>query len=506
MEYLIEVAKILTKRRIARIEILDENALKNNSSLFAKFYEALITERINNDEDAADLLYGDKTKRGDSKYRKLKSRFQRRLYNTLFFIDMNSSTASSKEQANFHCNKEWAMIEIMLAYQAHKAALRQAKRTLTTALKFHLTDVVVKCTRILCENATREENTKEFEQYRALAEEYVPKLTAEIQAEHLYQQACLIYSAAHFEPENAERLNKLMDQIILLSKEIFSPTVHDFMYRVWALNLEIAREYDDLLSVCDQAVNFMQKHRDFFTAQDISFFFNKQMLTYLHQRNSLAGNQLANRVLADYYESGSDAWYDFKEYHILLLLHSSNYLQALSIFLQLSGMRSFSKLQVIRKDKWELIETFLNYLVQVGKLNPEHLSKQRQRTFDENEQELVNNEKDYKTNLAPIIMHRQILRILFLLLRRGSTSLTVQVDQLRKLLPYELKKADYKRARIFVQLLHRLEKADFEPTEIRNLNEQFSELKATPFRYRGKITEFEVIPYEKLWELLCEKL
>jgi len=506
MENLIEVAKILTKRKITRIEILDENALKNNDSLFARFYEALITDRISDDEAAAEALYGDKTERNNPRYRKLKSRFQRRLYNTLFFIDVNTAAASNKEQAHFHCHKEWALIEIMLAHDARQAALKQARRTLSTALKFHLTDIIVECARLLRKDAALREDSKSFNEYHAYAEEYAPKLAAEIKAEEYYQQAFLFYSKTHFKPRDAEQLNTLMDKIIVLSGEYPCPNVQYFKYRVWALNLEVAYEYEELLKVCKQAIEYMQQHRDLFTAQEMSFFFNKQMLAYLHQRQAQAGNQLANQVLADFYEAGSDAWYNFKEYHTLLLLHAGNYLRALSIFLQLSGTPGFGKLEGTRRDKWELIEIFLSYLVEAGKLSAEHLNKQLRRSFKEKEEQLLNGNQEQQKSSATITLHRTVFQMLFLLLRRGQAPLSAKVDELRKLKDYELKKTDYQRARIFAQMLHELEKADFVPTDTRNHEAQWQQLRGTPFRYRGKVTELEVIPYEKLWLLLREQL
>ena len=87
MKNLIEIAKIVTKRKVKKIEIFDEHSLKYKNSKFNDFYEALTANKYKNDRDAATHLYN--TTPTDPKYRQLKSRFRKRLLNTLFFLDIN---------------------------------------------------------------------------------------------------------------------------------------------------------------------------------------------------------------------------------------------------------------------------------------------------------------------------------------------------------------------------------------------------------------------------------
>lgn len=502
MENLIEIAKILTRKKIAKIEILDENTLKNNDGLFAKFYEALITERISTDEEAASFLY-ENTDASEAKYRQLKSRFRRRLLNTLFFVDINAPLAPNHERARYNCNKDWALVEIMLAYQAQKSALKQARQVLTTALKFHLSDLIVKSARMLREDAAHREDESAFEEYHALVKQYTPICMAEMQAEELYQQAHLEYLKPHFEKENADHLRDILDQIIRLSQTAISPVIQAFMYRVWILNLEIIHDHQELLQVAQQAVDHLQAHADYFPEREKSFFYNKKMLAHLHLHQFQQGSNLANKVLTRYYEKGSEAWFDFEEYHMLLLLHTENYVQAMSIFRKLASMTVFSRLEGIRKEKWELIEILLHYLVKAGTISPKLLPQQRKRTFSEDD--FVESTVNYATKHATFILHRLVFQILFLLHRRTHTRFPGRMEQLQRLLSYELKKAGYKRAQIFARMLNLLEKAEFKLEEV-HLDKYKKELASTSFFYRGKISEFEVVPYEKLWDLVCDRL
>ena len=102
MKNLIEISKIVTKRKVKKIEIFDDHSLKHKNSKFNEFYEALLANKFKNDRDAASFLYG--CSPTDAKYRQLKSRFRKRLLNTLFLLDVNLPAASNYDRAYLTCN------------------------------------------------------------------------------------------------------------------------------------------------------------------------------------------------------------------------------------------------------------------------------------------------------------------------------------------------------------------------------------------------------------------
>ena len=70
----------------------------------------------------------------------------------------------------------------------------------------------------------------------------------------------------------------------------------------------------------------------------------------------------------------------------------------------------------------------------------------------------------------------------------------------------QLKKEEYFRAIQFIRLLQQLSKADYEHDQLSNIDKYYSRLEEKPFKYRGLITELEVIPYDKLWKLVMERV
>ena len=158
MKHLIEISKIVTKKKVRKIEIFDDNALKQKNSKFNEFYEALAANKFKNDRDAAMFLYSSTPT--DDKYRQLKSRFRKRLLNTMFFLDVNRPSASSYDRAYFSCNKDWTLVKILLSNNAYKTASALARQILTTALKFKFADVIVNCACLLYTSPSPRDRTR----------------------------------------------------------------------------------------------------------------------------------------------------------------------------------------------------------------------------------------------------------------------------------------------------------------------------------------------------------
>jgi len=170
MKNLIEISKIVTKKKVRKIEIFDDHSLKHKNSKFNEFYEALMASKFKNDRDAASFLYG--CSPTDDKYRQLKSRFRKRLLNTLFFLDVNLPSTSSYDRAYFSCNKDWTLVKILLSNNADFTAASLARQILTTALKFKFADVIVNCSRILRRYAAETADEKNYEQYDQHSKQY----------------------------------------------------------------------------------------------------------------------------------------------------------------------------------------------------------------------------------------------------------------------------------------------------------------------------------------------
>ena len=500
MKNLIEISKIVTKRKVKKIEIFDEHSLKHKNSKFNEFYEALSANKFKNDRDAASHLYS--CSPTDAKYRQLKSRFRKRLLNTLFFLDVNKPSASNYERAYYSCNKDWTLVKILLSNTASLSAISLAKQILTTALKFKFADIIVNCSRILREAAAEEGNEKNFEKYDAHIKEYATILDAEIQSEEILQRAIMGYSKPISKLDNfKEVIGEYCDTLVSLSERYDSPIIFYNMFLVWIIRYEIFQDYEAMLEVSTQAEYYIEEHPQYYMEEKLIVFQTKKMSAYLHLKDYRNGKISAEKCLNSFPEGGNP-WFTFMEYYLLLALHTENFIHALAIFNRTINHANFKKLDSASKEKWHAFEAYLHYIAEKQGFNATLLGKTKRKSFKVSR--FLSDALIYPKDQRIFTILSLILQILFLMEKKSYSGLEERIERLKVYANRQLKREEYHRTIQFIRLLHQLRKADYQVSDLGNTEKYFQKLVERPFFYRGNITELEIIPYEKLWQMMLD--
>ena len=502
MKHLIEISRIVTKRKVRKIEIFDEYSLRNKKSKFNEFYEGLRSNKFKNDRDAANKLYG--CSPTDPKYRQLKSRFRKRLLNTLFFLDINMPSASNYDRAYYSCNKEWTLVKTLLWYGAPHTAAQLARQILTTALKFQFADIIVLCARILRSYSAENSDERKYEEYDNHIKQYSHVLEAEIRSEEFYQRVIMNY----FKPtsknkELSDQINFYCDALVSLSEQYPSPLVFYNMYLVWIFRFEMMQDFEAMLEVCDRGEQYIEQNPTFKQENKLATFQSKKMSAYLHLRNYRDGRTNAEKSL-NTHTAGSPIWFLFMEYYFLLAMHTENYIHAVAIFKRAIEHTKFKKLDGNQKEKWHLFEGFMNYIVENEGRNNPVLRAHQPNTFKVNK--LLNSDPSYPKGQTIFAIHNIILQMLFLLERRSFNGVTDRIDRLKKYSTRLARKEEYHRTVQFIRLLQQLSKVDYQLEEISGTKKYMKALAETPFFYRGVPSELEVIPYEMLWQRIISYL
>ncbi len=501
MKNLIEIAQIITKKKIRKIEIFDEHYLQNKSSKFNDFYEGLIQGKFKNDRDAAEHLYQSTPK--DDKYRQLKSRFRKRLLNTLFFLDVNRPSASNYEQAYFTCNKEWTLVKILLANQAIGAATALAEQILTTALQFKFADVIVNSCRILREQAAVSGDYKAFEEYDEHIKQYANVLDAEIRSEEFLQRVVINYHKPPNKREDiTERIDIYCQALDSLTLQYDSPVVRYNKYLVWTYRYEILAEYAQMLRVIQEAEQHMQENPNYHQSEKINHFYQKRLAAHLHLMDK-NGVQISQQSLTAFTPGNKD-WYTFQEYRFLLSMQVENYACALKTYEEVVSLPKFKRTGHEIQDKWEIFGYYLNYAVQYLMPNSdEHLQKLKVLKI----KKVTNENFEFTKEEFIYDVHNVIVQILFAI---QSGRLSIARELIINLKPYinrQLRKEEYFRMINFLRLLQQLQKAEFQLEELSNVEKYKDRLiEESTFSYRGMVAELEVIRYEHLWALILERL
>ena len=502
MKNLIEISKIVTKKKVRKIEIFDHASLENTNSKFSEFYESLAADKFKNDRDAAKFLYD--CSPSHDKYRQLKSRFRKRLLNTLFFIDVNLPSASNYDRAYFSSNKDWTLVKILLSNGADKTAEDLTKSILTTALKFKFADVIVNCCRILRRFAAEDGREKDFEEYDQHIKQFSNVLEAEIRSEELFQRVLLKYRKPVTEIEGLdEQLVTYCDALVGLSEIYDSPVISYNMYLVWTFRYEMQQDYEAMLAVCERGEQYIEANPNYLQEDKLATFHLKKMTAYLHLQDFKNGRITVEKSL-ETFRKGSTLWFLFMEYYLLLAFHTGNFINALAIYHRAVNHSKFRKLKIKTREKWKVFEVYLNYFIETETDQIEVLRAQSKRAFKVSR--FLNDPILYPKEQRPFTIHLVIAQFLFLLEKKAYPLANERVERLRSYATKQLHKVDQHRTIMFIRMLQQLAKADYQPGEISKPEKYYDRLVEQPFFYRGLLHELEIMPFEKLWNHILKKV
>lgn len=502
MKHLIEISRIVTKRKVRKIEIFDDHSLRHKKSKFNEFYEALRTNKFKSDRDAAQQLYG--CSPTDPKYRQLKSRFRKRLLNTLFFLDVNLPSASGYDRAYYSCNKDWTLVKTLIWYNAPHTATHLARQVLTTSLKFKFADLIVNCSRILRDYSAENGDERSFDAYNEYLKEYSTILDAEIRSEEIYQRAVMSYNLPFSRNrELAGQIQSYCETLVKLSEENDSPVIYYNMYIVWIYRYEMERDFEGMLEVCEQGEKYIEQNPVFEQESKLILFQTKKMSAYLHLHNYRDGRATAEKCL-NHFPEGTDPWFTFMEYYFLLAMHTENYINALAIYNRATDNPKFKKQDSLVQEKWNIFEGYVNFIIEKEGKNNQILLMQARRGFRASK--LLSSPALYPREQRIFSVLVIILQILFLLERKSLSKIPEHIERLKKYATRQLKKEEYQRPILFIRLLLQLNKAGFQLEELSNTEKFLAGLEEHPFFYRGLASELEIIPYEKLWSYLLSQL
>ncbi len=500
MKHLLEISKIVTKKKVKKIEIFDDHSLKQKNSKFNEFYELLMKGNLKDDKEAAAQLYGSTPI--DDKYRQLKSRFKKRILNTLFFLDINQTSSSNYNRAFYSCHKDWTLVKILLSNKANSTAAQLAKSILGTALKFEFSDIIVNISRILRAHAMHEEDEKLYEEYNSLCEKYQLILKAEIESDELYERTILICKKpASKTPNRIPLIQSYCDKLLDLANTYASPIVLYNQFMVFATFHEMQEDYNSVCLVCTSAEQYVIEHPHLYREDKLAKIALKKLLAFVHLQEFEKGQIQAEEYLKIFEKN--TAWLQFYEYYLLLAIHCKEYAAAHAIFDRAFEDKRFKKISSESEDKWNAFETYLCLLLWVetedGIEKPRRYKQFKVKRFLEEPIIFPKNQRIFTVILV-------IAQVVFLLHEERSGEAFERVERLKGYSTRLLKQEEHYRITQFVRLLQQLAKAHFDYTKIGVHQKYLTRLIASPIKYRDAANELEIIPYHHLWEMILKNV
>lgn len=501
MKLLLELVNVANLKRISKIEIFDGNAIKNKSSKFNDFYLSLIAGDFRTDRDAAKGLYN--TTPADDRYRQLKSRFRKRLLNTVFFLNANSPLKFKHEQAMADMYREWALVNILRLYDADQNVFMMCRQILNSARKFQSTNLQVQVLQLLTELASKEGNLKDFQDYTLQLHEAMEILTQEIEAENIYRRIRLRLHNNSNQPINQEEWDNWRQTVISLSEAYHSDRLQYLSFIVGAMQYLEEGNYEFVNLICQQADSAFKNADLIFSVED-RFHIRFLHLQSLYATDSIEeAMKLVDRSIRDM-EEGSSQWLALLDMAFLLSLKANHYNYAFSILQRMLTHKRFSRWPGQIQDQWNLYRLAMYVILQWMPSSKSMLQSKLFANMDV--QQTLDLPALYPKELRIYTIWTIILQILILFEHQYFRKSLVYIERLRQYTRRQLQHSKYNRTVAFIRCLQLLSRMNFDITQTRFDNKYYLSLLQSPHRYQGQVDQLEIIPYHILWGIIFERL
>ncbi len=499
MKYLQELVRIVTRKRITKVELLDEEEMRDEKSLYKQFYEGIASGAFKNDNEAAEFFYGATST--DPNYRKLKSRFRKRLMNNLFYLDINDPSFSEYHSAFYTVNKNFALGKILLSSGARNTFLKIAKSTLALSLKYEFHNISVLILRDILAHFILLRDQKTYDKYYELFIDQKKKLDVELEAELAYNYLSLKALKQNLTLEEEKKAESIYKKVQNFKKEFQAYHIFYLCSLAEYFYLHIHKQFNDILILCDEATEYFENHPVIKPEIRMSIFLIIKIETLLNIREFKDIDELVERAQR-YFRKGSNNWMIFNEYYFLLSMNTGNYETAMDIYQVVTGNERFGMQPEIRKEKWKLYEAYLHYALETAGYSPEELEQRGLRKF--RLMRFLNDVPTFSKDKAGSNTAILIIQIMWLLKQGNYSSIIDKAESLRIYNYRYLKKLDNKRPFTFIKMLLLAEAKSFNRRRTRGLTDKMYE----SLKERGNTyySEWEILPYELLWEHIMEKM
>ena len=253
MDTLIELTKIVNRKRLSKIDVFDKTFLnKDNTNLYYQLYSGIESGKIKNDDDAGKLLYG--TNKSDTRFKMLKSRYKSKLLKTILLFNKDELFNNDAGRVYYECITDFQTIEVLVKLTGtSKLVIELIKEKYSICLEYKFYDILIKYSYYLISYYSLSGQVKKYYIEQENFFSYTEKSKYELLAKQLYCEAILQFTSS--QPINETLLNKIKKCIsgfepLLVKCE--NVDVYYFYYYVRLLYEESVGNLNGIKDLCDK--------------------------------------------------------------------------------------------------------------------------------------------------------------------------------------------------------------------------------------------------------------
>lgn len=491
-----EVILLLRQHNVQPLKHLGRSA--DIKSKLVALYEGIANNTFSSDEEAISALYG--ADADNSNYRKLKSDLQEKLLDLVLGINIDLEHYSDYQKAYYEAHKQWATIRFLIGQNANSVALTLAGRLLRQSEKFDFTLLSMDIASYLrVQYGLRESNDKRFMEANSQFKVYQKIYHAECLAEELY--TTLVVNMVNSRTPNANMRQLATEHyatVLELMAVYQTYKLQMYGYMIGLVRHNFENDYRKTLELCEEAILFFLS-RPYEPRVPLQIFYYQQLLAHIHLRQYRDAKQSVKQCIA-LIQDGTFNWFKFKELHLILMLHVQKYESVEKLLISALEHPRFEFLPDNAKELWRIYESYVNYLILLGKVEKSSVNRFKLGKFI-NEVPIFSKDKG-GLNIAILI-----IKFLYLLNDRKYNKVIDEVEAIEQYCYRHLRGKNTQRSYVFIKMLLQIPACEFsaEKAELKN-RKAMEQLKLMPPQIVNQMNEIEIIPYEELWAFALESL
>lgn len=415
------------------------------------------------------------------------ARLKRRAIEQLTSEICGSKPQGSKQlKAISSVTRNMYLLKLMAATSLRGSFARIGQKSYHEARHYHLTDLsIIICKELVMHFLILEVDLKRYEHYRKEYQKLIKIKQAEVQAElHLFDVYHQLTLSKHI---NQELQEKIKGHLLQIQDATPVSYWHGYLkYNLEVIYKEATGQKNDLLQICRKALAYFEG-LDFEAPRNVLRSFTFRTVPLLILAGEFEAAEKAIKRTKRMSKTGSHNWLAIHQYECLLGFYSKDYIRCQQV------MEAVSTHLKESNESWLIYQAYL-YLFS-------HLGKHPKSRFKLGK--FLNEVPVYSKDKKGMNINVLIIQIMVLLKDRRWPQIVDRIDALKAYTYRHLKTESTQRSDIFLSMLAILPKVAFQRSEaVERTQTLLLELKASPILS----VDFEVVPYEDLWDIVLELL
>ncbi len=468
-------------------------------SIMYKLHAGIAKSKFSTDEEAERYLYPEGGG-GGGKYRKLKSLFRERLLAAVIALDVESSDLTDYQKAYYRCHRQWLIVKILVAHNAHNAALVLANKILAQTQQYELTLLAMDISSYLrFHHGLRGGENKKFEELHAVFHQQKKIYEVENEAEERYTLLMASYvNRKAADSRIAALASEYYQQLEPWLQSYDSYRLHLYGRLLGLVRFSALQLYEQTLLYCTDCIDFFRQ-KQYFAKVPLQIFSYQKLICHL-QLQQFEEAEAAFAYSIQFLEEGTFNWFKQQELRVQLYYHTAQYGEGSALISTIVSHPRFQFQPENVKEIWRIFEAYAAFLEEIGKTEGRQNGQFKLSKF-------VNETPIFSKDKSGLNIAILIIRFLHLLQQQKYNRLLDDMDSIQQYNYRYLKGQNTARSFIFIKFLLQIANSQFDKKEINQkifrLQDELTQIRAN---FDRQDYELEIIPYEALWEMVVEML